>query len=79
MRNLPWKKIIMRTLWIMLGVAAMVFFVMAWREKDKKRIKDIQIQIAGEEELAVMEGNVLTETLVVCVLEQPNALVPVTV
>jgi cell division protein FtsQ len=49
MRNLPWKKIIMRTLWIMLGVATMVFFVMAWREKDKKRIKDIQIQIAGEE------------------------------
>ena len=36
------------------------------------------IQIADEEELAEMEGNVLTETLVVCVLEQPNALVPVT-
>jgi cell division protein FtsQ len=49
MRNLPWKKIIMRTLWIMLGVATMVFFVMAWQEKDKKTIKDIQIQIAGEE------------------------------
>lgn len=49
MRNLPWKKIIMRALWIMLGVATMVFFVMAWQEKDKKTIKDIQIQIAGEE------------------------------
>lgn len=24
-------------------------FVMAWQEKDKKTIKDIQIQIAGEE------------------------------
>ena len=49
MRNLPWKKILMRTLWIMLGVATMVFFVMAWQEKDKKTVKDIQIQIAGEE------------------------------
>jgi len=49
MRNLPWKKILMRTLWIMLGVATMVLFVMAWQEKDKKTIKDIQIQIAGEE------------------------------
>lgn len=49
MRNLPWKKIIMRTLWIILGVTTMVFFVMAWMEKDKKTIKDIQIQIAGEE------------------------------
>jgi cell division protein FtsQ len=49
MRNLPWKKIIMRTVWIMLGVATMVFFVMAWQEKDKKTIKNIQIQIAGEE------------------------------
>jgi cell division protein FtsQ len=49
MRNLPWKKIIMRTLWIMLGVATMVLFVMAWQVKDKKTIKDIQIQIVGEE------------------------------
>ena len=49
MRNLPWKKILMRALWIMLGVATMVFFVMAWQEKDKKTVKDIQIQIAGEE------------------------------
>jgi cell division protein FtsQ len=49
MRNLPWKKILMRTLWIALGVTTMVFFVMAWIEKDKKTIKDIQIQIAGEE------------------------------
>jgi len=49
MRNLPWKKILMRTLWIMLGVATMVLFVMAWQEKDKKTIKDIQIQIAGDE------------------------------
>ena len=49
MRNLPWKKILMRALWIILGVATMVFFVMAWQEKDKKTIKDIQIQITGEE------------------------------
>ena len=49
MRNLPWKKILMRALWIMLGVATMVLFVMAWQVKDKKIIKDIQIQIAGEE------------------------------
>jgi len=49
MRNLPWKKILMRTLWIMLGVATMVLFVMAWQVKDKKTIKDIQIQIVGEE------------------------------
>ena len=49
MRNLPWKKIIMRTLWMILGVSTMVFFVMAWQEKDKKTIKDIQIQIEGEE------------------------------
>jgi len=39
----------MRTLWIMLGVATMVLFVMAWQVKDKKTIKDIQIQIVGEE------------------------------
>lgn len=59
MRNLPWKKILMRALWILLGVATMVFFVVAWREKDKKTIKDIQIQIAGEEtQLFINERNI---------------------
>ena len=59
MRNLPWKKILMRTLWIMLGVATMVLFVMAWLEKDKKTIKDIQIQIAGEEtQLFINESDI---------------------
>jgi len=43
----------------MLGVATMVLFVMAWLEKDKKTIKDIQIQIAGEEtQLFINESDI---------------------
>ena len=47
MRRYNWKKILTRTLWLLLGIGAIVLFGAAMQKKDSKPCADIKIEITG--------------------------------
>lgn len=46
-KNIPWKKRIIQTVWILVGVGTMVLFGAAMVKKNEKRCAGIQVEIAG--------------------------------
>ncbi len=49
-KNIPWKKRILQTLWILFGIGASVLFGAAITKKSQKICKGIQIEIVGAEQ-----------------------------
>ena len=47
MRRYKWKKILTRTLWLLLGIGAIVLLGAAMQKKDRKPCADIKIEITG--------------------------------
>jgi len=49
-KNIPWKKRIVQTIWILFGIGATVLFGAAIAKKSQKTCKAIQIEIVGAEQ-----------------------------
>lgn len=43
-----WQKIVIRVLWSLSAAALIVLFVVSWKAKSQKKLKDIQVELVGE-------------------------------
>jgi cell division protein FtsQ len=43
-----WQKIVIRVLWSLSAAALIVLFVVSWKAKSQKKLRDIQVELVGE-------------------------------
>ncbi|MBY0480179.1 MAG: hypothetical protein K2Q21_02390 [Chitinophagaceae bacterium] len=62
-KNIPWKKRLSQTVWLLLGMGAMVLFGAAMIKKNQKKCTGIQIEIAGATQHMFLDEKDILELL----------------
>lgn len=62
-KNIPWKKRILQTLWVLFGIGAIVLFGAAISKKSQKPCTAIQIEIVGAEQHMFLDEHDILELI----------------
>ncbi len=63
LRNIPWKKRIIQSVWMLIGLGTMVLFGGAMLQKNQKKCAGIQIEIAGATQNMFLDEKEILEIL----------------
>lgn len=63
LKNIPWKKRIIQTVWILFGMGAMVLFGAAMVKKNQKSCTGVQVEISGAIQHVFMDEKEILEIL----------------
>ena len=63
LKNIPWKKRIVQTVWILIGMGTMVLFGGAMMQKSLKKCTGIQVEIAGATQNMFLDEKEILEIL----------------
>lgn len=62
-RNIPWKKRIIQSVWILIGIGTMVLFGGAMLQKNQKKCAGVQIEIAGASQNMFLDEKEILEII----------------
>ncbi len=63
LKNIPWKKRLVQTVWLLIGIGTMVLFGGAMMQKNQKKCTGIQIEIAGATQNMFLDEKEILEIL----------------
>jgi cell division protein FtsQ len=63
LKNIPWKKRLIQSVWLLIGVGTMVLFGSAMLQKNQKKCAGIQVEIAGATQNMFLDEKEILEIL----------------